>query len=198
MRELLFLLLGLLLVFYVAWPAWSIYQIYDALEKNDATTLERKIDFPSVRESLKPAIRAVIDSRLDRTTGDAAGQPRDGGLRQQIGPQLMETVLNKIVTPQGIASLYAWRGDISQVLEDVKEIREIGAATDEAGTAGSVKPAALGLSNIKRFAFTSLTSFEIGIAKDASSSEPNLTVQMGYRDMDWKLIGLVPKVEGSH
>ena len=198
MRELLFLLLGLLLVFYVAWPAWSIYQIYDALEKNDATTLERKIDFPSVRESLKPAIRAVIDSRLDRTTGDAAGQPRDGRLRQQIGPQLMETVLNKIVTPQGIASLYAWRGDISQVLEDVKEIREIGAATDEAGTAGSVKPAALGLSNIKRFAFTSPTSFEIGIAKDASSSEPDLIVQMGFRDMDWQLIGLVPKVEGSN
>ena len=196
MRKLLFLLFGLLLVFYVAWPAWSIYQIYDALEKNDATTLERKIDFPSVRESLKPAIRAVIDRRLDRT-GDAAGQPRDGRLRQQIGP-LMETILNKIVTPQGIASLYAWRGDISQVLEDVKEIRVIGAATDEAGTAGSVKPAALGLSNIKRFAFTSPTSFEIGIAKDASSSEPDLTVQMGFRDMDWKLIGLVPKVEGSN
>ena len=84
MRELLFLLLGLLLVFYVAWPAWSIYQIYDALEKNDATTLERKIDFPSVRESLKPAIRALVDRRLDRTTGDVAGQPRDGA-RQQIG-----------------------------------------------------------------------------------------------------------------
>jgi hypothetical protein len=189
MRELLFLLLGLLLVFYVAWPAWSIYQIYDALEKNDATTLERKIDFPSVRESLKPAIRALVDRRLDRTTGDAAGQPR---------PQLLETVLNKIVTPQGIATLYAWRGDISQVLKDIKEIREIGSATDEAGTAGSVKPSALRLSNIKRFAFTSPTSFEIGIAKDASSSEPDLIVQMGFRDMDWKLIGLVPKVEGSN
>lgn len=75
MRELLFLLLGLLLVFYVAWPAWSIYQIYDALEKNDATTLERKIDFPSVRESLKPAIRALVDRRLDRTTGDLLGSP---------------------------------------------------------------------------------------------------------------------------
>ena len=189
MRKLLFLPLGLLLVFYVAWPAWSIYQIYDALEKNDATTLERKIDFPSVRESLKPAIRALVDRRLDRTTGDSAGQPR---------PQLLETVLNKIVTPQGIATLYAWRGDISQVLKDIKEIGEIGAATDEAGTAGSVKPSALRLSNIKRFAFTSPTSFEIGIAKDASSSEPDLTVQMGFRDMDWKLIGLVPKVEGSH
>ena len=197
MRKLLFLPLGLLLVFYVAWPAWSIYQIYDALEKNDATTLERKIDFPSVRESLKPAIRAVIDRRLDRTTGDAAGQPPDGRLRQQIGP-LMETILNKIVTPQGIASLYAWRGDISQVLKDVKEFREIGTATDEAGIPESAKPPALRLSNIKRFAFTSPTSFEIGIAKDASSSEPDLIVQMGFRDMDWKLIGLVPKVEGSN
>ena len=198
MRMLLFLLLGLLLVFYVAWPAWSSYRIFDALEKNDVATLERKIDFPSVRESLKPAIRAQVDKTLDRTMGDAAGQLRDGGLRQQIGPQLMETVLNKIVTPQSIASLYAWRADISQVLKGVKEIREIGTATEGEGIAVTAKPSPLRLSNIKRFAFTSPTSFEIGIAKDASSSEPDLTAQMGFRDMDWKLTGLVPKLEGSH
>ena len=41
------------------------------------------------------------DKTLDRTMGDAAGQFRDGSLRQQIGPQLMESVLNKIVTPPG-------------------------------------------------------------------------------------------------
>ena len=35
----------------------------------------------------------------------------------------MESVLNKIVTPQSIASLYAWRGDISQVLKDVKAVK---------------------------------------------------------------------------
>jgi len=198
MRLLLFLLLGLLVVFYVGWPAWSCYRIYEALEKNDATTLERKVDFPSVRDSLKPAIRAQVDKTLDRTMGDAAGQLRDGRLRQQIGPQLMESVLNKIVTPQSIASLYAWRGDVSQVLKDVKEIREIGTATDGADIPGSAKPSALRLSNIKRFAFTSPTSFEIGIAKDASGSEPDLTVQMGFRDLDWKLTGLVPRVEGSH
>ena len=198
MRLLLFLLLGLLVVFYVGWPAWSCYRIYEALEKNDATTLERKVDFPSVRDSLKPAIRAQVDKTLDRTMGDAAGQLRDGRLRQQIGPQLMESVLNKIVTPQSIASLYAWRGDISQVLKDVKEIREIGTATDGEGISVTAKPSALRLSNIKRFAFTSPTSFEIGIAKDASGSEPDLTVQMGFRDLDWKLTGLVPRVEGSH
>jgi hypothetical protein len=195
--RLLFLLLGLLLVFYVGWPAWSSYRIYYALENNDATTLERKIDFPSVRDSLKPAIRAQVDKTLDRTMGDAAGQLRDGRLRQQIGPQLMENVLNKIVTPQSIASLYEWRGDLSQVIKGIKEIREIETSTNGAGIAESAKPSPLRLSNIKRLAFTSFTSFEIGIAKDASASEPDLTAQMGFRDMDWKLIGLVPKVEGS-
>jgi len=196
MRKFIFLLVGVLFVFYVGWPAWSGFRIYNALEKNDATTLERKIDFPSVRDSLKPAIRAQIDKMLDRTTGDAAGQLRDGRLRQQIGPQLMETVLNKIVTPQSIASLYEWRGDISQVIKGIKEIREIETATNGAGIAESARPSPLRLSNIKRLAFTSPTSFEIGIAKDASASEPDLTAQMGFRDMDWKLIGLVPRVEG--
>jgi Protein of unknown function (DUF2939) len=156
--------------------------------------LERKIDFPSVRESLKPAIRAEVDKRLDRTPGDGTGHLRDGRLGQKIGPKLVETVLNKIVTAQTIASLYEWRGDISQVVKDVKEIREIGTPTGGAGIAGmSAKPSALGLSNIKRFAFTSPTSFEIGIAKDASGSGPDLTAQVGFRDMDWKLTGLVPR-----
>ena len=196
MRKFIFLLVGVLFVFYVGWPAWSGFRIYNALEKNDATTLERKIDFPSVRDSLKPAIRAQIDKMLDRTMGDAAGQLRDGRLRQQIGPQLMETVLNKIVTPQSIASLYEWRGDISQVIKGIKEIREIETATNGAGIAESARPSPLRLSNIKRLAFTSPTSFEIGIAKDAAASEPDLTAQMGFRDMDWKLIGLVPRVEG--
>lgn len=41
-------------------------------------------------------------------------------------------------------------------------------------------------------------SFEIGIAKDASSSEPGITIHMGFRDMDWKLTGIVPKVDGPH
>jgi hypothetical protein len=197
MHKLLVLLLGFLLVFYVGWPAWSIYRIYDALEENDVPTLERMIDFPSVRDSLKPAIRAEVDKTLDRTMGDAAGRLRDGRLRQQVGPKLLETVLNKVVTPQSIASLYAWRGDISQVLKDVKEFRETGTATDEAGIPESAKPSPLRLANIKRFAFTSPTSFEIGIARDASNSEPDLTIQMGFREMDWKLIGLVPNVTGS-
>jgi hypothetical protein len=76
----------------------------------------------------------------------------------------------------------AWRGDISQILKGVKEIREIGTATDGAGIAGmSAKPSALRLSNIKRFTFTSPTSFEIGIAKDASGSEPDLQHKWGSR-----------------
>ena len=95
MRVLFFLLLSLLLVFYVGWPAWSGYRIYDALEKNDAATLERKVDFPSVRDSLMPAIRAEVDKTLERTMGDAAGKLRDGRLRQEIGPQLMETDTTK-------------------------------------------------------------------------------------------------------
>lgn len=191
MRKALVLIFGLFLIFYIAWPTWSGYRIYKALEKNDIATLERKIDFPSVRESLKPAIRSDIDRRLARTPTEVVDQQRDGRLRQQIGPRLMDAALNKIVTAQSIASLYTWRGDISQILKDVKEIRGIETPVVGAGT--SAAPSPLGLSNIKRFAFTGPTSFEIGIAKDASGSDPDLTAQMEFRDMDWKLTGLVPK-----
>ena len=194
MRKALFLIPGLFLIFYIAWPAWSGYRIYNALERNDIATLERKIDFPSVRESLKPAITSDVDRRLARIPAEVVDQQRDGRLKQQIGPRLVDAALNKIVTAQSIASLYTWRGDISRVLKDVKEIREIEAPAGGGNIAGtSATSSPLRLSNIKRFAFTGPTSFEIGIAKDTSGSDPDLTAQIEFRDMDWKLTGLIPK-----
>ena len=68
MRELLFLLLGLLFVFYVGRPAWASYQIYDALENDDAITLERKIDFPRRILGIVVALACFVSGTAEATT----------------------------------------------------------------------------------------------------------------------------------
>ena len=70
------------------------------------------------------------------------------------------------------------------------------AATPAAKPTGSAdaKPAAFGLGNIKRFS-PGLTSYEIGIAKEAATSLPDLTARLAFTGGDWKLVGLVPKVQ---
>jgi hypothetical protein len=58
--------------FYVAWPAWTAFQIRQAIEANDPSALERKIDFVSVRARAKPFAAAQMQRSFDEL-------PRKGG-----------------------------------------------------------------------------------------------------------------------
>jgi hypothetical protein len=56
-------------LFYLAWPAWSAYQLKIALESGDVLGVERGIDFPSVRNSLRPAVMAKPQRGHERHAG---------------------------------------------------------------------------------------------------------------------------------
>lgn len=68
------------------------------------------------------------------------------------------------------------------------------AAPPASAPSGSRGTASFSLANIKRFALNSLASYSIGIAKDPSASEPDVTIDLAYQGGDWKLVGLRPKV----
>ena len=69
MKKLLAVIIVLLLLaFYGLWPIWSVYQIYSAVKTKDAETLERKIDFPALRASLRSAAAQKISELYNRPT----------------------------------------------------------------------------------------------------------------------------------
>jgi hypothetical protein len=210
MKKIILLALCLLLAFYVGWPMWSAYKIHAALEANDARTLETKVDFPSVRESLKPTITSEVERAMDKAAGGVAGAILGGALKQKLAPQLVETILNGVVTPQRIGEFYQRRGDIKDILAErmaKRAKREIetaggGSSTEQVGTEtpvpamvgadGKTRPK-LGFGNLKRFAFTGPLGFEVGVARDASAATPDIVAQLGFKGFDWKLVGLVPR-----
>ena len=216
MKKLLLLVLCLLLAFYVGWPMWSAYRIHAALEANDARALESKVDFPSVRASLKPVVTAEVERVMDKAAGRGLGQILGGALKQQVGPQLVETILNGFVTPKQIAELYARRGDIREILaERIGKRRDGGGggggrdqpepetkpdsgrgdASPNTATAGGGRAPRqkFGFRNVKRLAFTGPLAFEIGVARDTAAASPDLTAQLGFTGFDWKLVGLTPR-----
>lgn len=148
---------------------------------------------------------------MDKAAGGVAGQILGGALKQQLAPQLVETILNGVVTPQRIGEFYQRRGDIKDILTERmarRARREIETASggssqpsQEAGTepppaAGRAdgKPRAkFGLGNLKRFAFTGPLSFEVGVARDALAASPDFVAQLAFMGFDWKLVGLVPR-----
>lgn len=115
-------LLGLLAIaFYAAWPAYSGYQIKTALEAKDPATLEAKVDFPSVRESLRPVVAAKVEDSLKELL-KAAGP--DGAalldqMRQKMLPQIVDGTLTKLVTAENIITVHAEGRSIKESLEKI-------------------------------------------------------------------------------
>jgi hypothetical protein len=145
MRRLLSLLILALLVFYGAWPAYSGYTIKTALESKDAALLSSKVDFPSVRESMRPAVTAKVEAALTKVL-EKAGQ--GGGalidkMKARLMPKIVDAALAKLVEPETLIRIYAERGRIKDGID------RIIAEKVSAGSAGGDLGAVLGNSEME-------------------------------------------------
>lgn len=247
MGRVLFLLVVLAGGFYVGWPAFSAYQLHSGLTGGDPQLVAQKVDFASVRESLKPAVEAQVRSEISRLA-NASGSGTEQIVEPMV-PQITEQVLATVVTPENAVRLAQGTGTVTQrvqamVREQVQAVGSVtgglidrlrsqsgggqrdqtggfgalsgltsGQAADRvreglAGTFGADQPAgtppaetapsgeagdtSFGFANIKSFEVTGPLSFAIGVAQDTAAAEPDVTAEIGFREFDWKLIGLRP------
>lgn len=125
MKKFLLLIVVLGLGFYVAWPAWSGYQIKTALDAGDADTLREKIDFVSVRESLRPAATHHAGQMLNdalRQNGSPVATVLDDDARATLLPKVVDSTLNQVVTPQNLIRIARHGGTVKDaVAKIVKE-----------------------------------------------------------------------------
>lgn len=108
MRRILFLALLAAVGFWVAWPAYSGYRINNALKGGDAAALAGKIDFDSVRASLRPTVGAEVAKRLDEVMArsGAGGAVLAGDIKTQLLPKFIDGALVALVTPESIIRIY--------------------------------------------------------------------------------------------
>jgi Protein of unknown function (DUF2939) len=119
MKKLIAVAILALLGFYVAWPAWSGYRIASALASRDVALLASKIDFPSVRTSLRPAVTAEVEKEIGKQAGGGFGALLGGDFKKQLVPQLVETVLEKIVTAENVIRIAAEGGDMAGSVQKI-------------------------------------------------------------------------------
>lgn len=115
MKRLLLLVLVLMLAgFYVGWPAWSGYQISQALKTHDSDTLERKIDFPSVRVGIRPIVASEVDKALDRMQRDTSSitGALAAALRKDVAPRIVDAALHTFVTPDNVVKMVQRGGSV--------------------------------------------------------------------------------------
>jgi Protein of unknown function (DUF2939) len=124
MKKLIGLLVLALLGFYVVWPAWSGYQIYTALNDKDASLLERKIDFPSVRDSIRPVVTGEVEKQVDqqlKQAGGGLGAAIGGDLKKQLMPKMVDLVLQTVITPANVIRIASEGGDAASTVRKIFE-----------------------------------------------------------------------------
>jgi hypothetical protein len=67
-------------------------------------------------------------------------------------------------------------------------------ATTAAAQPVAAAKSSYGVANIKRVALAGPLGFEVGVAKDAAASKPDVTAGMSFTGFDWKLTKLVPNL----
>ena len=93
-------------VLVAAWglaPVFTGHAVMRAADRGDEAALERLVDFPALRVSLKDALTDEAVSRLRR-------DPRLvdnglGGLGVMLAPMLVSGVVDVAITPQGVAAM---------------------------------------------------------------------------------------------
>lgn len=109
------------LAFYVAWPLYAGYEIKTSLDDHNVERLNAKIDFPSVRTSLKPAVAAKVDAVITnalRKAGTAGGALTDQ-LKASVMPRIVDGVLTVLVTPEMLIRIHTSGKSFKEALDGI-------------------------------------------------------------------------------
>ena len=109
-----FLFICILVIGYGAWPAFSVYQIYSGAQSKDKALLERKVDWPSVRTSMRASIEEAVEKEIKKQSGNLSESA--GFLASQASSELSKSVVTQIldtyITPEGFIKLVESGGQV--------------------------------------------------------------------------------------
>lgn len=144
MKRLLLLVIVLLAGFYIAWPAWTGWTIKTAIDAKDARALERGIDFPSVRESLRPAATAEVTKIFDTYQKQAGptGALIASQVKGDVIPKIVESSLATMVTPENVIRIVTEGVPLKESLDRIirEQIGRVGGIQIPGMTGGSATP----------------------------------------------------------
>lgn len=86
-------------------PHVAARRLGEALRAGDPVTLERRVDFPVLRQNLKEQLNAKM---LEKAGGDAAANPI-GAVVMGIASIFVDEMVDAFVTPSGLSSLASGR-----------------------------------------------------------------------------------------
>lgn len=150
----------------VADPFMTMHALQLAADRNDSDLLARNIDFPVLRENLKPQVRPLVDQRLDRESEKHSWAV----LGKRYSGQIADGAVDALITPRGLAQLLSREGHKKKKGKKKKR-----------AAAGNGQPAT------REWQFNSASEFEMDIKKDDRLTRFILT----RYGLVWKLTNII-------
>ncbi|CAN5249935.1 DUF2939 domain-containing protein [soil metagenome] len=91
------------LALFAASPMFAVRNLIAAAKAGDEAQLNRQVDFPAFRTSLKEALNARLVDQMRADLGDRGGAL--GGLGMLLAPSLIGGAVDAFVTPQAVAAM---------------------------------------------------------------------------------------------
>ncbi len=99
---------GAVFAFVLMWMAWPYYAVYDLINgvrEGDVSALENRVDWESVRQSLRGDLNALFIKTLNSEGKSQVNSPLGTGFAAMLGPAIVNQMVDGYVTPQGVAAL---------------------------------------------------------------------------------------------
>ena len=176
------------MVVYAGSPLLAAWEVRQALKTGDKLTLEQRVDWPSVRNSLHQSI-AEAQQVINELT-EAAGVPKPGFWQRVVAatvPMLSSTVIDSYVTADGASQLYAWRQTWREKVRPAIGLGEPPMVLTGTALEGTAIDKTLSmLRRVDRAAFTGPTRLELEV-RDRYAETRRYRAVMELRGMTWKL-----------
>lgn len=185
------LVVALVCAGYVAWPIGAAWRIRDAIRNNDAEYLADKVEWSSVKRTLKPSMLQIALGNGDGqqvATADVTAAPKPGlikRLKAYLGEKTVDKMIDEYVTPEGLPKLFQYgktyrekiKGDDEKDLPFAERVKRSWA-------------------RVVRAEFKSFDRFELEM-RDRGTSGRTYTGTLELRGLEWKLTGLTVQQPGS-
>lgn len=170
-------ILAVIALAYLASPFVTAWSIREAVRNGDSAYLATAIDWPGVRETLKPSLGRLA---LDMPDPADANAPNPGlwkRFKAYMAQSAVDRAIDGYITPEGLPELFKWR----------KYYRDnISGEVDEAKTLPLGERVKRAWARVKRAEFTSLTRFEIDMEDKHDATRVYLG-KLEFSGLSWKL-----------
>jgi hypothetical protein len=96
------LVLAVAVGWYVESPAWTLKQMAAAAQARDSDKLSGYVDFPKLRESSKSQMKAAMTAKI--ASGNSNGFE---ALGMMLGMSMVDNMIDGLLTPDGVAAMFA-------------------------------------------------------------------------------------------